>query len=112
KDAAAFLKFALNPRDEVAFKRMVRLLPGIGARSAEKLWAGVEKAHLTGMHGIHEQLAGLKIPAKARKPWEQLLFTLEELAPEGTPRPPAEMLESVLEAVYGDYLRSKYPNYE
>jgi len=28
---AAFLKFAVNPRDEVAFKRMARLLPGIGA---------------------------------------------------------------------------------
>ena len=40
KDVAAFLKFAVNPRDEVAFKRMVRLLPGIGARSAEQLWSG------------------------------------------------------------------------
>ena len=39
KDVAAFLKFVVNPRDEVAFKRMVRLLPGIGARSAEQLWA-------------------------------------------------------------------------
>ena len=38
KDVAAFLKFAVNPRDEVAFKRIVRLLPGIGARSAESLW--------------------------------------------------------------------------
>ncbi len=37
KDVAAFLKFAVNSRDEVAFKRMVRLLPGIGARSAEGL---------------------------------------------------------------------------
>ncbi|MEY4298869.1 MAG: hypothetical protein RIR25_105, partial [Verrucomicrobiota bacterium] len=30
KDAAAFLKFSLNPSDETAFRRMVRLLPGIG----------------------------------------------------------------------------------
>ena len=41
KDVAAFLKFVCNPRDEVAFKRMVRLLPGIGARSAEGLWEKV-----------------------------------------------------------------------
>ncbi|MGC3989580.1 MAG: 3'-5' exonuclease [Chthoniobacteraceae bacterium] len=34
KDVAAFMKFVVNPRDEVAFKRMARLLPGIGARSA------------------------------------------------------------------------------
>src|SRR6478672_9322707 len=30
KDVAAFIRFVANPRDEVAFKRMVRLLPGIG----------------------------------------------------------------------------------
>ena len=38
KDVAAFLRFVANPRDEVAFKRMVRLLPGIGGKSAENLW--------------------------------------------------------------------------
>lgn len=32
KDVAAFLKFALNPSDETAFRRMVRLLPGVGRR--------------------------------------------------------------------------------
>ena len=44
KDVAAFLKFVVNPRDEVAFKRMVRLLPGIGPRSAEALWDAVRSA--------------------------------------------------------------------
>src|SRR5262249_17736662 len=44
KDVAAFLKYVVNPRDEVAFKRMVRLLPGIGARSAEQLWAEAARA--------------------------------------------------------------------
>ena len=44
KDVAAFLKFVVNPRDEVAFKRMARLLQGVGERSAAQLWAAVEKA--------------------------------------------------------------------
>src|SRR5438477_7626349 len=38
KDVTAFLRFVANPRDEVAFKRMVKLLPGIGNRSADNLW--------------------------------------------------------------------------
>jgi DNA helicase-2/ATP-dependent DNA helicase PcrA len=38
KDATAFLKFVANPRDEVSFKRLVLLLPGIGAKGADKLW--------------------------------------------------------------------------
>ncbi|HZL14017.1 MAG TPA: UvrD-helicase domain-containing protein, partial [Verrucomicrobiae bacterium] len=38
KDATAFLKFIANPRDEIAFKRLAQLLPGVGAKGAEKLW--------------------------------------------------------------------------
>ncbi|NUN93968.1 MAG: UvrD-helicase domain-containing protein, partial [Verrucomicrobiae bacterium] len=39
KDLAAHLKLAVNPRDELAFKRLVRMLPKIGAATAAKLWA-------------------------------------------------------------------------
>src|ERR1700757_4794365 len=38
KDVISFLRLVANPRDEVAFKRMVKLLPGIGNRTAENLW--------------------------------------------------------------------------
>src|SRR5208337_4821922 len=40
KDVTAHLKLVLNPRDELAFKRAVQLLPGIAAKGAEKLWLG------------------------------------------------------------------------
>ena len=42
KDVAAFIRFVANPRDEVAFKRMVKLLPGIGNKSADNLWRSWE----------------------------------------------------------------------
>ncbi|MGV3533205.1 MAG: ATP-dependent helicase, partial [Chthoniobacteraceae bacterium] len=146
KDIAAFLKWVVNPRDEVAFKRMVRLLPGIGPRSAEQLWAEVARA----VEGapiatapeaepapqaaaadddgdpdwdvgpppaeyavrFGELLMPMKVPAKARKAWEQLAYTLDEIAPEGRPNPPAEMIESLLEAIYEDYARATFPNYD
>jgi DNA helicase-2/ATP-dependent DNA helicase PcrA len=38
KDVAAHLKLVVNPRDELAFKRLARLLPGIGGKGADKLW--------------------------------------------------------------------------
>jgi DNA helicase II / ATP-dependent DNA helicase PcrA len=38
KDAAAFLKLVTNPRDEIAFKRVAQLHPGIAAKGADKLW--------------------------------------------------------------------------
>ena len=38
KDVTSFIRLVANPRDEVAFKRMVKLLPGVGNRTAENLW--------------------------------------------------------------------------
>ncbi|MGH7991078.1 MAG: ATP-dependent helicase, partial [Limisphaerales bacterium] len=38
KDATAYLKFVANPRDEIAFKRLAQLFPGIAAKGADKLW--------------------------------------------------------------------------
>ena len=38
KDATAYLKLVANPRDEVSFKRLAQLLPGIAAKGAEKIW--------------------------------------------------------------------------
>ncbi|MDA7916369.1 UvrD-helicase domain-containing protein [Verrucomicrobia bacterium] len=38
KDVAAYLKLIANPRDEVSFKRVVLMMPGIGAKGADKLW--------------------------------------------------------------------------
>ena len=125
KDVAAFLKFVVNPHDEVAFKRMVRLLPGIGARSAEQTWQAVEKivsaasadsadqdGNIAVIRSYSDILLPLKVPAKSRKQWEQLAYTLDEIAPGGCPNPPTAMINSVIEAIYDEYLKVKFPNYE
>ena len=110
KDVAAFLKFTVNPRDEVAFKRMARLLPGIGAISAESLWAKV--AAFPDLAALLPQLPTIPVPAKAAKAWKQLAHTLGELAPAGVLQPPGEMIHSVIEAIYDDYAKAEFPNYE
>ncbi len=38
KDVSAWLKLVTNPTDELAFKRLALMLPGIGGKGAEKLW--------------------------------------------------------------------------
>jgi len=111
KDMAAFLKFVVNPLDETAFKRMVLFLPGIGKKSADKLWH--QARSVLGDSLMFERLIeGCKPPTKAKSHWEQWVHTLMELAPEGKPlSDPSEMLEVVLEAVYKDYMQTKFANY-
>ena len=38
KDVTAYLKLATNPHDELSFKRLAQLLPGIGGKGADRLW--------------------------------------------------------------------------
>jgi len=38
KDVTAYLKLVVNPRDELAFKRLVLMMRGIGPKGADKLW--------------------------------------------------------------------------
>src|SRR5690606_14057542 len=49
---------------------------------------------------------------KAVKHWEQLCYTLDELNPVGAFATPSEMIFSVLEGVYDDYLKESFDNYE
>lgn len=110
KDVAAFLKFAANRRDEIAFKRMVRLLPGIGGKTAESLWTQTASALDGGVD--FERLVGLKVPSKAQKSWHQLVHTLRDLLPGENPLEPGRMIECVLFAMYDEYMQAKFPNYE
>jgi ATP-dependent DNA helicase UvrD/PcrA len=112
KDVAAFMKFAVNPADEVAFKRIARLLPGVAVRTAEKLWAQLVSAPESERRDFETWLGQCRIGQKPAKAWQQLCYTLDEIAPGCRPLPPAQMIHIILEAIYDDYLQSKYANYE
>jgi DNA helicase II / ATP-dependent DNA helicase PcrA len=131
KDVISFIRFVANPRDEVAFNRMVKLLPGIGNRTAENLWqawesglavAGIDdpgRENISVSAGVNapcysfgDRLLAMNVPTKSKKMWTQLAHTLNEIAPGGKPNPAAEMITSVVEAIYDDYAKVNFPNYQ
>jgi DNA helicase-2/ATP-dependent DNA helicase PcrA len=97
KDVAAHLRLSLNPRDEVAFHRMAKLLPGVGPRSATKMWQEVQAG---------KGLGQLKVPEKGAKGWSQMVQTLIQLKG----KEPSEQVKIVVEGSYGDYVKAKYAN--
>ncbi len=116
KDVASFMKFASNRSDEMAFKRIAKMLPGIGAGTADKLWQawldcpGAKDAELA---EFSEHLIAFKVPSKAREGWNQFAYTLDELLDgKGGTESPAMMIPSILEGVYDEYLQTKFPNYD
>ena len=142
KDVTSFVRFVANPRDEVAFNRMVKLLPGIGNRTAENLWQAWETGVVAAGDNVAvgldrgsdeasvpaevnavgysapcryrfgERLLAMNVPSKSKKMWTQLAHTLDEIAPAGEPTSPSEMITSVVEAIYDDYAKVNFPNYQ
>ena len=116
KDVASFIRFAVNRRDEVAFKRMVRLIPGLGNVAAKKLWDAWLACE--GSQGdappetFSEHLLKMKVGAKIKEPWTQMAYTLDELIPGGKFQSPSEMIKSILGGVYDEYMQTAFKNYE
>jgi DNA helicase-2/ATP-dependent DNA helicase PcrA len=119
KDATAYLKFVANPRDEISFKRLAQLLPGIAAKGAEKLFqkfsAKMAEVGLKTEKNVQHPIAGtlqacaVSVPKKAAVGWAQFVATISQLEAE---RRAAKMIKLVLEAGYEDYLKENYDNYE
>jgi DNA helicase-2/ATP-dependent DNA helicase PcrA len=57
-------------------------------------------------------LLAMKVGARSKKSWEQLAHTLDEIVPAGLPNAPSEMITSVVEAIYDDYAKLNFTNYE
>ena len=116
KDIAAFMRFVVNRRDEVSFMRMVNLLPGCGPVAALKLWNEWLKSGWSVREELppkwSEVLLKFKVPKKATKHWEQLCYVMDELTPDGEFARPSQMIFSILEGVYDEYLKASFENFE
>ena len=115
KDATAFLKFVANPRDEIAFKRLAQLLPGVGAKAAEKLWQSFQieiqtpKSKTPLAVALQDSIA--RVPKKATLAWAQFTATIAQLEDETVRKSASKMLRLVIDAGYDDYLKETFANY-
>jgi DNA helicase-2/ATP-dependent DNA helicase PcrA len=120
KDVTAFLKFVVNPRDEISFKRLVQLLPGIAAKGAEKLFQSFSERMEGGgwkMEKPGSIAAGLQggakaVPKKAAVGWAQFVATISQLEAAPVRQNAAKMIQLVIEAGYEDHLKATYDNFE
>src|SRR5580658_9498820 len=124
KDATAYLKLVINPSDEIAFKRVAQLHPGIATKGADKLWKifsteielfqkddPAKIARPTARKnpvGTALETCAPHVGKKAAVAWAQLVATAAQLEEE---KSPAKMLRIVIDAGYDDYLKENFANY-
>ena len=108
KDVTSYLKWLANPRDEQAFKRLALMLPGVGGKTAMKLWDQFLTAHTdtTPMAETLQRCAA--VPKKAKVPWAQFSATVSQLESEPVAGDAGKMIELIVEAGYDAYVEANY----
>lgn len=112
KDILSFFRVVVNPYDELSWKRIVKLIPGIGNVTAAKLWDAIATSK-----NPHEALSGSVrlVPRKAAGGLSLFIYVLNALRTGGQdslPMQPSAAIDHILRNSYEDYLFSRYPNAE
>lgn len=111
KDVVAYLRARENPRDELAWLRLLRQWPGVGLQTTEKL-----ARLLCALEHAAEDDAGARIRAFAQTVKGRAKDALERLAelwarlrdPER--RNPGDAIREIVEAHYAEYAERTYTN--
>lgn len=107
KDVVSFLKVIFNPLDEIAWTRILKMLPGIGNTTAQRIYSVFAEQNAVRLSRDNTVLQKA-VPAKAREAWGELAATFKLLLAEGMG--PSEMILQVTRGFYHDALYSQFDN--
>ncbi len=109
KDVLAFLRLAVNPQDEMSWKRTLKLLPKVGERTASTLWAAIQEAQ--DPVAAFSSLDFAKAPRPAVPSLRGLSKTLAALRRETYRKAPAEAVRYVVDhGGYSEIAKAKFAN--
>ncbi|MGZ8796605.1 MAG: ATP-dependent helicase, partial [Thermoanaerobaculia bacterium] len=108
KDVISYLKIVTNTRDELAWKRVLKLYPKIGEKTAAEVWARIG----TAANPLDAFLGGAGVSSQARgaNSLKSLKDVLKLISSDAMLRNPAESIGIIVERGYADYARAKFAN--
>ena len=110
KDVISYLRLVINPRDELAWKRVLRLIPQVGTATANRIWEQIAAAPdplAMVLRGGADNAA-----TKRGSGWADFRALLESLATDEARRSPAKQIELILARGYDAHLAATYENAE
>ncbi len=108
KDACALLRLVHQPADELAFLRLLSLLPRVGERSAGKVWAAIGHRFCPLVAADRARVRD-KLPAAARDDWDAIAAVFAA-GGEDWARAPGELVSRFSEAFYREYAMETFEN--
>jgi DNA helicase II / ATP-dependent DNA helicase PcrA len=107
KDVISYLKIVTNSRDELAWKRVLKLYPKIGEKIAAEVWSKISAVS----NPLDAFLRGVETSGRGSSgSMKSLRDVLKLISSDAMLRNPAESIGIIVERTYADYARSKFPN--
>ena len=108
KDVLAFLRILVNPRDEISWKRALKIFPRVGERTAAGIWEAIGESREPLETFRRGDFGGLGRGAEsALAPFRKLIARLDTPSMRNAP---ADGIREVVDAVYRDFARAKFAN--
>jgi DNA helicase-2/ATP-dependent DNA helicase PcrA len=109
KDVLSVLRILYNPADQLAFVRLMGLLPRVGQKTAQKLWSS-----LGGRVGTQTEQQRLKLlsvlPKATQAIWKDIDPILKAYHDEKLADDPGEVAHRFIQAFYDAYATATYDN--
>lgn len=126
KDVVSYLRIVVNPRDELAWKRVLKMIPGVGNATANRVYemivseppalAGgqIQEGETTRLTEGLIRLADSPQTSRLRSSssWRSFIVLLEMLVQQENRDNPAKQIEIVLTNGYERHLQENYENAE
>lgn len=107
KDVISYLRIVVNARDEIAWKRVLKLIPQVGNATANRIWEQV--AYASEPLALIRQ-SDFKARPRAAEGWLEFIRLIEQLVSAEYIDKPAAQISLILSSGYEDHLANTYEN--
>ena len=107
KDVISYLRIICNPRDELAWKRILKMIPSVGNQTANKIYESLAYAE-----NPLVKREDFKYQPRGKQNWQNFIELLEKITTDENRNRPAKQIELILTNGYEQYLQENYENFE
>ena len=115
RDLIAFVQFVANPRNESAWNRIAVLLPKVGDKGAQKIYAAAFDHAKLMQRDFIDALATddvkTKVSKDAKDEWASFTASLKQISDVMRTGKPESVISTAIDGWYADYMKGEYADY-
>jgi DNA helicase-2/ATP-dependent DNA helicase PcrA len=109
KDVISYLRIIVNPRDELAWKRILKMIPSVGNQTANKIYESL--AYAENPFALDKK-EDFQYKPRSQNNWKNFVDLLELITTDENRNNPAKQIELILTSGYEQHLLETYENSE